>query len=630
MLNMLRKQAQSTVIQALVLIIAIVFVFWGVGANLGTQRNALATVNDYEIPYEEYRRTYDTAIDNLRVQFGGSVPPGLLDGLGMKQQVLNQLIQAEIFRQGGREMGITVSKLETQDEIKAMEVFQQNGQFDLNRYEQILAQNSMTPVTFEASLRNDLLTTKVSEAIQKFAILPESEIQSRHDFANEQIRLAYASFKSGDFLDQVVVEEDKLAAWFEQQKNNYLAEPQIRLRYLFFNYDDDLNRLHPTEEQLKARYEANLKQYVTPEQRRARHILFKINETDDAQARSEKKNRAEEVLKMAQEGKDFAELARQNSEDATAQNGGDLGFFNQGAMVRPFDETVFQMQPGDVRGVVETVFGFHVIKLEEIRPAVTRSFAEVKDSIAAEMNEEAVKGLTLARAKQAYEDIIRSGSLDKYKETMSGEVLETGYFSRSAHPGAPFSDPRLLQTAFALKKGELSSLAQAENGYAILFVDDIKPPAVPELATVRDKVTADYVQARSVEMAREAAESALKKSVESKALAAEGLAGTELQQSPYIKRSNPNDAGGLPVQIVQQGFELSLAEPFPEQPFSQGDTFYVFQLLEKRQGDESLDETQRQVLSEQLAQSVRNRLLTDWLAWKQSSAEIWTNEQLLQ
>lgn len=629
MLNMLRKQAQSTVIQALVLIIAIVFVFWGVGANLGTQRNALATVNGYEIPYEEYQRTYETAIDNLRVQFGGSVPPGLLDGLGMKQQVLNQLIQAEIFRQGGREMGITVSKLETQDEIKAMEVFQQNGLFDLNRYEQILSQNRMTPILFEASLRNDLLTTKVSEAIQKFAILPESEIQSRYDFANEQIRLAYASFQSADFLDQVVIEEDKLAAWFEQQKNNYLAEPQIRLRYLFFNYDDDLNQLHPTEEQLKARYEANIKQYITPEQRRARHILFKIGESDDAQARSEKKSRAEEVLKMAQEGKDFAELARQNSEDPTAPNGGDLGFFNQGAMVRQFDETVFQMQPGDVRGVVETVFGFHVIKLEEIRPAVTRSFDEVKDSIAAEMNEEAVKGLTLARARQAYEDIIRSGSLDKYKETMSGEVLETGYFTRSSPPGAPFSDPRLLQTAFTLKKGELSSLVHAESGYAILFVDDIKPPAVPELATVRDKVTADYVQARSVEMAREAAASALKKSVESKALTAEGLAGTELQQSAYIKRSNPNDAGGLPVQIVQQGFELSLAEPFPEQPFSQGDTFYVFQLLEKRQGDESLDETQRQVLAEQLAQSVRNRLLSDWLAWKQSSAEIWTNEQLL-
>lgn len=630
MLNILRKQAQSTVIQALVLIIAIVFVFWGVGANLGNRRNALATVNGHEIPYDEYQRTYDTAVDNLRVQFGGSIPPGLLEGVGIKKQVVNQLIQAEILRQGGREMGLTVTRLATQEKIKAMEVFQQNGQFDLNRYEQILSQNNMTPVTFETSLRNDLLNKKVTEAIQQFAILPESEIQARYDFANEQIRLAYSVFTSADFVDQVVVEEDKLAAWFDQHKNNYLTEPQIRLKYLFFNYDEDLKQITPPEEQLKARYEADLKKYIVPEQRHARHILLKINETDDAQVRIDKKKKTEEILKLAQEGKDFAKLAKQYSEGPTASSGGDLGFFNKGAMVKQFDEAVFQMQPGDVRGVVETIFGFHIIKLEDIRPEVTRSFEDVKDSIAAEMKKEAVKSITLARAKKAYEDIIRSGSLDKYKETLSDEVRETDYFSQDSPPGPPLSDPKLLQTAFRLKKGELSSLVQASNGYAILFVDDIKPPVVPELATVKEKVTADYVKAESIELAREAAESALKKSVESKSLSAEHLGGTELHQSAFIKRSNPNDAGGLPVQVVQQGFELSMTKPFPEKPFSQDDTFYVFQLLEKRQGEEPLEETQRQVLEEQLVQSVQNRLLSDWLAWRQSSAEIWTNDQLLQ
>jgi peptidyl-prolyl cis-trans isomerase D len=630
MLTLLRKQAQSPVIQLMVLIIALVFVFWGVGGNLGNQRNALATVNGYEIPYENYQRTYDTAIDNLRVQFGGSIPPGLLDSFGMKKQILNQLIQAEILRQGGREMGVTVSQKATQDEIKVMEVFQQNGQFDLNRYQQILSQNRMTPISFEASLHNDLMTKRVTETIQNFALLSESEIQSRFEFSNEQIRLAYSAMKSSDFLDQVVVEEDKLAEWFDQNKNNYLAEPQIRLKYLFFKYDDDLEQVKPTEEELKSRYERNAKQYLTPEQRHSRHILFKINETDDAQVRVDKKKKAEEVLKMAQEGKDFAELAKQYSEGPTASSGGDLGFFNKGAMVKQFDETVFKMQPGDIRGVVETVFGFHIIKLEAIRPEVTKSFDDVKDSIAAEMKKEKVKGITLARARQAYEDIIRSGSLDKYNESKSEVVQEADYFAQGSPPGPPISDPKLLQVAFTLKKGELSSLVQAGSGYAILFVDDRKSPEAPELATVLEMVTADYVKARSIELAKEAAESALKKSIESKALTTENLAGTELQQSAFIKRSNPNDAGGLPVQVVQQGFELSLNEPFPEQPLTQGETFYVFQLLEKRQGEEPLDEIQRQVLEEQLVQSVQNRVMTDWLAWRQSSAEIWINEQILQ
>ncbi len=630
MLNLLRKKAQSTMIQGLVLIIAIVFVFWGVGANLGTKRNALATVNGYEIPYEDYQRMYDTMIDNLRVQFGGSIPQGFLDSLGMKQQVLNQLIQAEILRQGGRAMGINVSRLATQEEIKTMDVFQQNGQFDINRYKQVLSQNRMTPTTFEASLRNDLLTRSVTDAVQKFAILPESEVQSRYDFANEQVRIAYAVFNAADYADQVVIEEEQLNAWYGEQKSNYLTDPQVRLKYIFFRFDDDLKNIDVSDELVKARYEENIQQHVVPEQRHARHILFRISETDDVQVRSEKKVKAEEVLVLAKEGKDFVELAKQYSEGPTAQSGGDLGFFNRGAMVEQFDKAVFQMEPGDVSEIVETVFGYHIIKLEAVRPEVIKSFEEVKDSIVSDMKKETVKTVTQERARSAYEAIIRSGSLERYSQDRADEVQLTGFFPQTSPPEGPVSDPRFLQTAFKLNKGELSSLVPTADGYAIIFVDDIMKPEVPELETVRDRVTTDYVAAKSVELAREAAAEGLKRAREALALDGEVLDGKEVRQSDFIKRTNPTEAGGLPVQVVQLAFERSQKEPFPQEPFSQGDSIYVFQRLENRQSDEPLEETQRQVLAEQLARSARERLLTDWIAWRQDSAEIWTNQQILQ
>ncbi len=631
MLNILRKQAQSTVIQILVLIIAIVFVFWGVGSNLGNKRNSLATVNGNEIPYEDYQRTYDTAIDNLRVQFGGNIPQGLLDSLGLKQQVLNQLVQAEILRQGGKDMGIHISQLATQDEIKKMEVFQQNGQFDLNRYKQILSQNRLTPVSFEAGLRNDLLSRRVTETIKQFAVLPESEVQSRFNFANEQIKLAYATFSSADFADQVVVDDEELAAWYDKQKSNYLNEPQIRLKYLFFSFDDDLGKVDIAEEQLKMRYEANKNKYTTPEQRHARHILFRINETDDEQVRTDKKAKAEEILRRAKEGADFAELARENSEGPTAPTGGDLGFFNKGAMVKQFDEAVFKMQPGSIsEEVVETVFGYHIIKLEAVKPEVTSSFDEVKESIAADLQKENVEEITRKRAREAYEQIILSGSLDKYREKQNSDVSETDFFAKSSPPAGQLSDPAFLQTAFSLKKGELSSLVKTGNGYAILFVDDFKAPEVPELESIREKVAADFVNARSAELAMEQAQSVLELSAESKMLAADSLGGAELKKTEFIKRTNPADAGGLPVQVVQQGFELSSNVPLPQEPFRQNDVVYVFQLLEKRFGDEPLDDTQRQVLTEQLEQSLQGRLLSDWLAWMQNSADIWINDQILQ
>ncbi|HHO47744.1 MAG TPA: hypothetical protein ENN06_04725 [Desulfobacteraceae bacterium] len=630
MLNILRKKAQSIVIQAVVLIIAIVFIFWGVGTNIGGKRNMLATVNGVEIPYQDYQRNYDNAVENLRVQFGGSIPQGLLEGLDLNRQVLNQLIQAEILRQGGRKMGITVSKLATQEEIMDMEVFQTDGQFDLARYREILSQNRMTPTVFEAGLQNDLLASRVTEAIRSFALVTDNQVETVAAYVGEEVKLAYAALRGEDVADRVRIEEAELAAWYDERKNDYLSEPKIRLQYLFFSYDDDLGQLTVDDEAVRAYYEENIDTYSVPERRRARHILLRVSEVDDAGVRTARKKKAEEILELAREGDDFAELARQYSEDPSAANGGDLGFFSRGAMVEPFDDAVFRMQPGDISEVVETVFGFHIIKLEEVSRAGVRSLDEVRDEIADRLKQKEVRGATFKRASQAYEDIIRAGSLANYTAGGEGEpVAQTDYFSRNDPPGPPVSDPRFLQGAFRLKKGELSSLVETGGGYAILFVDDVQEPQVPELEAVREQVEADFRRARSLELAREEAEKLLNEARDKKSLAAALPAEIEIKESGYIRHADPASAGEVPAQVVQEAFELPGGEKLPQQPAAVGDAFYLYELVEKRQGDRSMDESERAMLREQLLTSVENELMTGWLTFMESKADIWVNEQLL-
>ncbi|MHB8790897.1 MAG: SurA N-terminal domain-containing protein [Desulfobulbaceae bacterium] len=629
MLSILRKRAQSTVIQIVVLIIAIVFVFWGVGTNLGTQRNSLATVNGEDIPFDAFQRSYDNAVDNMRIQFGGTIPQGLLEGLGLNRQVLNQLIQAEILRQGGKEMGLMVSKLATQDEIKAMSVFQTDGQFDLNRYKSVLEQNRMNPSSFEAGLRNDLLTQKVSEAIQGFAVVPDNKITSRYNFTNEQIRLAFAAVKSEDLQAAVEVDDKDLAAWYEQHKNEYLPDPKIRLQYLFFGYDEDLDQIAVSDDVLKARYEAEREKYFQPEQRRARHILLRVTEQDDAQMRTDKKQKAEEILTQAKSGKDFAELAKLHSEDSSAKNGGDLGFFGKGAMVESFDNAVFQLKPGEVSDLVETVFGYHVIKLEEVREATTRSFEQVKAELADQVRRQDGKGLTFKRASLAYEDIFRAGSLAKYQEDHKEIVKETDFFSRNEPPAPPVSDPQFLQAAFGLKKGELSSIIETGQGYAILFVNDTQTPSPPELSTVREQVEAAYRKEKSVDLARTRAENLLQEARDKKSLSEAAPKEIAVQQSGQILRSNPASGGEVPAQVVQEAFALTLKDALPAQPLAIGDTFYVFQLLERGHGEESLDDAGKEQLRQQLLTAAENDVMADWLTWMQSRSKVWINEELL-
>ena len=630
MLNMLRKQAQSTLIQGLVLVIAIVFIFWGVGANLNNNRNSVATVNGEEISFQDFQRAYEQAVENLRQQFGGQVPPGLLEGMAIKQQVLARLIQAELLRQGGEEMGIVVSDLAVQREIKKMEVFRQAGHFDLNRYKVVLSQNRLTPTSFEGGLKADLQTSRVTDAVGSFAMVPDSAVRDWLAFTDEEIKLVYTAFDAAAFEDKVEIKDIELASWFENNKERYRSEPKVRLKYLFFSYDEDGKQVVVTDEELRARYESEKATYQQPEQRHVRHILFKVTEEDSDTVRAAKKKKAEEVLVLARQGRDFAKLAEEYSEGPTKGRGGDLGFFARGRMVKPFDEAVFSMKAGDISELVETPFGYHIIKLEEIRPATIRSFEEVKDSLAASIKQQDARGLTFKRASTSYEEIMRAGSLDKYAEKGEEKVLTTEYFSRSEPPAGITADPQFLEAAFGLNKGELSSLAELAEGYAIVFVDDVQEPAVPELNEVRERVVTDYKKEKAVDLAGKAADDLLLTSREKGGLKA--AAGSELQihETDFLKRYAPATKDAPPAQVLQDGFKLSWKEKLPKNAVRVENTYYVYEVTERRPGTEDVDAARREQVREQLLGSARNELITSWLGRVREQAEIWTNDTLLQ
>ena len=417
MLSMLRRKAQSPFIQATVLILALVFIFWGVGRSQKGGRNAVATVNDTTIPFQDYQHAYDRTMTNLRTKFGGTVPKGLLDSLDIKTKVINQLIQRVLLRQGAKEMGIIISKQEIKQAIEKMEAFRTNGVFDLQRYEAILSASRMTPASFEASMQADLLTTKVLETIGRFTKVAEDEVTARFLYNNEQIKLEYVAFTPDSFSGQVTVDEDKMAAFYQENKDRYKADPQIQLSYLYFAAAGDKGPAEISAADVESYYQRNIDKYSQPEQRRVRHILIKTSPQDSAAERKKKLQKAEDVLQKARAGEDFAELARRYSEGPSAQQGGDLGQFARGRMVKPFEDAVFAMRKGEISDIVETSFGYHIIKLEDIIPARIKPLAEVRDEIKSSLEQEAAKNHAFSTASNAYEDIILAGSMDKYAES---------------------------------------------------------------------------------------------------------------------------------------------------------------------------------------------------------------------
>jgi peptidyl-prolyl cis-trans isomerase D len=634
MLDLLRKKAQSPFIQGTILIIALVFIFWGVGGYRGS-RNFVAQVNDEIIPYEDFQKAFDRLANQYRDQFGGNLPKGLLENLDLEGQALEQLIQRSLLRQGAREMGIMVSDLEIQQSVEEMEAFRSNGIFNVDQYKNILSSSGMTPTSFEDTMRTDLLAGKVIKHLSRFAKLTPLEINEQFDFDNEEIKIEYVSFSGTNFTEKGKADDEQLQSYYEENKENYMTEPQVKLLFLAFPYETE-KKPAITDEELEYFYRQNFNRYSIPEERRARHVLIKTAENDSEDIRNEKSALAAQVLELARSGEDFSDLAKQYSQGPTGPKGGDLGSFTRGRMVKPFEDAAFSLNEGEISDIVETQFGFHIIKLEKIEPAHIKTLEEVKDEIEVQLQSQKSSESAFTQATEAYENIILAGSLDKFSQNSDTNVQKTDFFPRqspekSGSSDSIITDLAFLNAAFSLNKGELSSLVETPQGYAIIFAADRKDPETALFEDVEEQVRKDYISFKSESMAQEAAEamlSALKEEGGSDFAAEAAKLDTPVITSDYIIRSAPAGSS-LPSQIISMGFELSDEKPYPDEPVSANGIFYVFRVMEKRSPSPELFSEKEEAFRSGLLERKKAAILSSWLATVREKAEIEITQQFL-
>ena len=627
MLDFMRRKAQSTYIQATILIIILVFVFWGVGTSQKGGPDAIATVNGQSISAQEYQRNYNQTIGRYQEQFGGTLPAGLLEALNLKQQVLNQMIQELVMQQGAKEAGLIVGSEEVRKVIQNMDAFREEGIFKLDRYKKLLASSKMTTTDFENNVRNDLLQNKILTHLSRFARISDSELKDRFAFDNDQLKLEYVAFGADGFRSSGPVADEELNLFFEGNKQAYLTEPQVKLRYITFLNEQALPATQLSDQEIEQYYQMNPDKFSTPEQRQARHILLRSDPKDSPELQAAKRKKLEAILALAKAGKDFSQLAKEHSEDASGKNGGDLGFFSKEQVVPPFAEAAFALKEGEISTIVETQFGLHLIKLEKIKPAQVTTLAAAREQISAELKAQRGKDLTFQLANQAYEGIIQAGSLDKYATGAATPVQTTDYFTQANPPSALAGQPALLKTIFSLKKGELSSLLEIKGGYAIVSLDEVKEPQVPPLAEVRARVEKDFLDDQALAKAKDAAVALLAQAKkEGSLVAAAEKAKSPVQETSFFTRSQ-QATSGLPAPVAAQGLKLSGASPYAKEIAENGATFYVLHFKEDKPAGEETFAGQKEALRTMLTQEKQMQVMGSWLAYLQSRAKITTDKK---
>ncbi len=454
MLEVIRERAQGLIAKIILALIIIPFALWGVDSYIrhGDKADIVAEVEGQKITRQEFDQALKEQQAQMRDVMGAKYDPSLLDRPEVRQSILDGMIQQRLLVVEANRAGLRMPDALLASIIADIPEFQQDGKFSQSRYEAFVREQNMTPAIFEGRLRQNLMIQQLREGLTHGAAMPHTAEDRVMRLAEQQREISQAMLTPEQFMAQLKSDPADVRAYYDKHKEEFRIPEQVRLDYVVLSLDDSVQQMTVSDEEVKHHYNEHSAQYQEPEQRKASHILIGAGAGAKPAEKEAARARAEQILKeIKQNPAKFEDLARQNSQDpGSAAKGGDLGFFPRGVMVKPFEDAVFNMKSGEISGLVQSDFGFHIIKLTAIRQGKTRSLDEMKGEIALELKKQkaAKKFAELADtfSNMVYE---QSDSLRPVADALKLKIQTSPWVSKQGTDMALLNNPKLLQAAFS-------------------------------------------------------------------------------------------------------------------------------------------------------------------------------------
>ena len=474
----------------------------GVGALPG---EVIAEVEGRDVTAGQFLQRYNSQIQAYRTAYGSNLNDQLLRQLGIDQQILQAMIDEQAALVEAERLGLTVSDEELAQQIFSIPGLQENGRFiGEQRYEILLrSQNPpMTKALFEDNLRRGLMVDKLRAALTDWMTVADSEVEREFTERNEKVKLQVVALTADRFRDQVTVTDADVSAYFDAHKADYRIGEQRKVRMLLLDRDQARSKTIVPAADVQRYYNDNVSLYQTPEQIRASHILLGTTGKDEATVRKQ----AEDLLTQARAGTDFAALATKFSEDEGSKvNGGDLDYFSRGRMVPEFETAAFALEPGQISDVVKTQSGFHIIKVVDKKPAVTRTFDEVRPQIEEQLKAQRTDQQLTARAGEMAGRIDDPSDLDTVAREAGFMVTESEFFGREDPISGLGVAPQVTAAAFDLADNTVSAALPSPRGPVFVTLTGKREARIPMFDEVKDRVREDVVRTRATELSRQRA-----------------------------------------------------------------------------------------------------------------------------
>ncbi len=529
----------------------------------------------------------------LRQQFprGGAQTEMLLPYFS--ERAAQTLISRKALVAEAQRLGLRVTDDEARDELQQgmyAATFFPGGKFvGQQQYESILQNADLSVSTFEQGLRDQILLDKLRNLVTGSALVTDDDVRKEFAKQNTKVKFEYAVIRKDDLLKQINPNEAELKAFYERNKasyNNSIPEKR-KVRYVVLDSGKIEAGVSVSHEDLQAYYDQHRDDYRVPEQVSVSHILIKTplpgpDGKVDPKGVEEARKKADDVLKQLKAGGNFAELAKKYSEDpGSGKNGGSLGWIGKGRTVPEFEQTAFSLAKGATSGLVQSSYGFHIIRLDDKQAAHVKSLDEVKDQIEGSLKQQKA-AQAAANQVNALLAQARSGGLDKAAAGKGLNVISTDFVSRTDSLPGIGSAPQFMSAVFGQAEKAPPDQVQVAQGYAVFEVLAVKPASTPTFEEIRSRVEEEFKNERVAALLTQKTQE-----LSDRAKAAHDLkkaakeAGATIKTSDFVLPDGQVPDIGSMSGGASVAFSLKVAEI--SGPITNGNTGVVLSVTEKQE-----------------------------------------------
>lgn len=515
MFESIRKHSKIVMI-ALFLLIIPSFVLFGIdGYNRAMEKGtAVAKVDGQSINQGEWDVAHKNEVERLRAQMP-NVDVKRFESPEARYFTLERLVREKVLSVAAGNMHLRASDQRLarslQENPTIASLRRPDGSLDVDSYRQLLAAQGMTPESFEANVRADLSSRQVLNGVTGSVIAPPAQADMALNAFFEHREIQVAQFKPADYASRLTPSDAELEAFYKAHTGQFQQAEHADVEYVVLDVDSIKNSVAVNEGDLKTYYEQNAARLASKEERRASHILIAAAKDAPAADRAKVKAKAEALLAEVRKNPgSFADLAKKNSDDpGSAAKGGDLDFFARGAMVKPFEDAVFSMNKGDISDVVESDFGYHIIKLTGIKAQHQKTLEEMRPELEAEVRQQEAQR-KFAEVADTFTNLVyeQSDSLKPAADRLKLQIRTAKDVTRLPTPGLPpvLAKPKVLEAIFAAdsisKKRNTEAVEVGPNQLVSARIVNYTPARTQAFDEVKGKVRDLWIAEHSAELAR--------------------------------------------------------------------------------------------------------------------------------